>query len=70
MQGPTRKREFFIVKLLVWNHFIAVMIGWTGLTSWEFEFPFPGSRYIYLPRGAYELLGVNHDPLTNQTWGG
>ena len=46
------------------------MIGWTGLTSWEFEFPFPGSRYIYLPRGAYDLLGVNHDPLTNKTWGG
>ena len=25
-------------------HFIIVMIRWTGLAPWEFEFPFPGSR--------------------------
>jgi len=24
-------------------HFIIVMIGWTGLAPWEFEFPVPGS---------------------------
>ena len=24
-------------------HFIIVMIRWTGLRPWEFEFPFPGS---------------------------
>ena len=24
-------------------HFIIVMIRWTGLAPWEFEFPFPGS---------------------------
>jgi len=24
-------------------HFIIVMIKWTGLAPWEFEFPFPGS---------------------------
>ena len=29
-----RKREFFIDNLLV---------RWTGLAPWEFEFPFPGS---------------------------
>jgi hypothetical protein len=29
--------------LLVRIHFIMVMIGWTGLAPWEFEFPFPGS---------------------------
>ena len=29
--------------LLVRIHFIIVMIRWTGLTPWEFEFPFPGS---------------------------
>ena len=29
--------------LLVRIHFIIVMIRWTGLALWEFEFPFPGS---------------------------
>ena len=37
-------REFFIDNLLVRIHFINVMIRWTGLAPWEFEFPFPGSR--------------------------
>ena len=37
------QREFFIDKLLVRIHFIIVMIKWTGLAPWEFEFPFPGS---------------------------
>ena len=35
--------EFFIDNLLVRIHCIIVMIKWTGLASWEFEFPFPGS---------------------------
>jgi len=38
-----REREFFIDNLLVRIHFIIVMIKWTGLAPWEFEFPFPGS---------------------------
>jgi len=38
-----RGREFFIDNVLVQIHFIIVMITWTGLASWEFEFPFPGS---------------------------
>ena len=41
----------FIDNLLVRIHFIIVMIRWTGLASWEFEFPFPGSlTSIYLPK--------------------
>ena len=40
-QGP--EREFFIDNLLVQIHFIIVMVRWTGLAPWEFEFPFPGS---------------------------
>ena len=32
----------FIDNLLVRIHFITVMIRWTGLVPWEFEFPFPG----------------------------
>ena len=36
-------REFFIDNLLVRLHFIIEMMWWTGLASWEFEFPFPGS---------------------------
>ena len=35
--------EFFIGNLLVRIHFLIVMIRWTGLAPWEFEFPFPGS---------------------------
>ena len=38
-----RKRELFIDNLLVRIHFIIVMIRWTGLALWEFEFPFSGS---------------------------
>ena len=38
-----REREFFIDNLLVRIHFIIVMIRWTGLAPWEFEFPVPGS---------------------------
>ena len=30
-------------KVLVRIHFIIVMIGWSGLAPWKFEFPFPGS---------------------------
>jgi len=37
------EREFFIDNLLVRIHFMIVMIRWTGLALWEFEFPFPGS---------------------------
>ena len=38
-----REREFFIDNLLVRIQFIIVMIRWTGLAPWGFEFPFPGS---------------------------
>jgi hypothetical protein len=35
-----RERERVIDNLLVRIHFIIVMIGWTGLASWEIESPF------------------------------
>jgi len=38
-----RKRELFIDNLLVRVHFIILMIRWTGLAPYKFEFPFPGS---------------------------
>jgi len=38
-----REREFFIDNLLVRVHLIIVMVRWTGLAPWEFDFPFPGS---------------------------
>ena len=37
------EKEFFIDNLLVRNHFIIVMIRWTGLAPWEFNFRFSGS---------------------------
>ena len=40
-RGPQeRMREFFVDNLLVRIHVIIVMIRWTGLAPWEFEFPF------------------------------
>ena len=36
-------RDLFIDNLLVQIHYDIVMIRWTGLAPWEFEFPFPGS---------------------------
>jgi len=42
-RSAPREREFCIDNLLVRNHFIIVMVRWTGLAPWEFEFPFPGS---------------------------
>ena len=41
--GFGREREFFIDNQLVRIHFIILMIRWTGLAPWEYEFPFPGS---------------------------
>ena len=40
MEAPLKpeEREFFIDNLLVRIHFIIVMIRWTGLAPWEFEF--------------------------------
>ena len=38
-----REREFFIDNLPVRIQFIVVMIRWTDIAPWEFEFPFPGS---------------------------
>jgi hypothetical protein len=36
------ERGFFIDNLLVRIRISNVMIRWTGLAPWEFEFPFPG----------------------------
>jgi hypothetical protein len=37
------ERGFFIDDLLVRIHFIILIIRWTGLAPWKFEFSFPGS---------------------------
>ena len=50
------EREFFIDNLLVRNHFIIVMIRWTGLASWQFEFPFTGSL-------TSTFLGLGESPV-------
>jgi len=47
-RSPLPERELFIDNLLVRIHFIIVMIRWTGLVPWEFEFPFPGSLTCFL----------------------
>ena len=40
--SPLPEREVFIDNLLVRIHLIFVMIRWTGLAPWEFEFAFLG----------------------------
>ena len=49
-------RRFFIDNLQVRIHFIIVMIRWTGLAPWEFEFRSPGS----LTSTFLEFLFYNH----------
>ena len=56
------EREFFIDNLLVRIHFIIVMIRWTGLAPWEFEFPFPGSL-------TSTFLDIVHKTLRELLWG-
>jgi len=46
------EREFFIDNLLVRIHFIIGMIRWTGLASWEFEFPLQENIAMTLERMA------------------
>jgi len=50
------QRELLIDNLLVRIHFIIVMIRWTGLAPWEFEFPFPGSLTAGGQEGGGELV--------------
>ena len=51
------EREFVIDDLLVRIHFIIVMIRWTGLAPWEFEFPFPGSLTSTFLEGGRQRPG-------------
>jgi len=57
-----REREFFLDNLLVRIHFIIVMIRWTGLAPWGFEFPFPGSLASTFT-SAYWRAGARHSHL-------
>ena len=40
------EREFFIDNLLVRIHFIIVMIRWTGLAPWKFDFLFQVALHL------------------------
>ena len=44
------QRELFIENLLVGIHCIIVMIRWTGLAPWEFEFLFGGRLTSGIPQ--------------------
>ena len=48
------ERDFSIDNLLVRIHVIIVMIRWTGLAPWEFEFPFSGSRTSTFLRRSHQ----------------
>jgi len=66
LAGDTRASEieFFIANLLVRIHFIIVMIRWTGLAPWEFEFPFPGS----LTSTFLDTRHVPHSGVRRDSW--
>ena len=54
-------REFFIDNLLVRIHYIIVMIRWTGLAPWEFEFSFLLSdTRVYEPQIRARLGATTH----------
>jgi len=64
---PWQEREFFIDNLLVRIQFIIVMIRWTGLAPWEFEFPFPGSLTSTFVRWqAQRVAGQTQDAAVHQ----
>jgi len=63
------EREFFIDNLLVRIHYIIVIIKWTGLAPWEFEFPFPGSlTSTFLDGTLSSLVGVALLPKKLVSW--
>jgi len=64
-QPVTCERELFIDNLLVRIHFIIVMIRWTGLAPWEFEFPFPGSLISTFLESFTCALSVVMRPMAN-----
>ena len=57
--GFTSEKEFFIDNLLVRFHFIIVMIRWTGLAPWEFEWGLPGEDF---PCGGCLKIREWHEP--------
>jgi len=48
-------------------HFIIVMIWWTGLTPWQFEFPFPGSLISTFPE-AQTLARQSTADVVSKLW--
>ena len=53
------EREFCVDNLLACIHFVIEMICRTGLVSWKFEIPFPGSHTLpknkrYVPRALWQ----------------
>ena len=47
--SPHKERVFFIDKITVQIHSVIVMIRWTRLAPWEYEFPFQGSLTFSFP---------------------
>ena len=62
------EREFFIDNLLVRIHFIIVMIRWTGLAPWEFEFPFFQVPFLALPEATRGTQRATAGNLHGKCW--
>ena len=61
------ERDFFIDNLLVRIHFIIVMIRWTGLAPWKFEFPFPGSLTSTFPWAQHVSVMHAKSPIATRS---
>ena len=63
------ERDFFIDFPPVRIHCIILMIWWTGLTPWEFEFPFSGSlTSTFLGFCVHELSLAFEPSCVERTW--
>ena len=51
------RKRFFIDNLLARIHFTIVIIRWTGLAPWEFEFFFSGSLTSTFLQGVVSVWG-------------
>ena len=59
------ERWFLIDNLLVRIHLIIMMIWWTGLAPWQFEFPFSGSlRSTFLVPATDDVQMCQHSVIS------
>ena len=62
--ASAKQRELCIDELLVRTHFLNVVIRWTGLAPWEFEFLSPGCHtFTFLDKPVMVVVTLRAVPL-------